>query len=130
MVNWLVASAISFSHAIEVAAPCAIDEQILSSLNDVRAVCAYALNFEVSTSVRAGIDPFVRLNASCPSFDEIVSSHAFAPSGFFAPSGRVNESARNPKIFSLPGSSKWTKSAPSFLPACSNAATAQSPMTL
>ncbi len=66
----------------------------MSLPNDSIAVCWYSENSAGSASVRAGMEPLALLNATWPSSQPTVSSHALAPSGCRAPTGRVNESAR------------------------------------
>src|SRR5690606_38527455 len=130
VVNLLVASEIALSVATGAAAPCASEDTMVSFENDSIALRWYSENSDGSASVRAGMEPFALLNATWPSSEPTVSSHALAPSASGAPTGRVNESARKSNTPSVPGTGAATKSSPSTLSCSSNAATAQSPMTL
>src|SRR5271165_2239736 len=90
----------------------------------------YPSNFDLSTSVRAGIEPFSGLKASCASLLPMLFSQAIVASLWGAPFARVKPSATMMNDPSVPGWLTQPKSSFSFLLALVNSPSAQSPMEL
>jgi hypothetical protein len=58
---------------------------------------------EIGRRLRAGMEPFTGLNASCPSFEPATVNQAMAASRSGAPFARPKESDRNWKLPPVPG---------------------------
>ena len=91
------------AHFSTAAAPCATLGTIAFDDQSFIADCRYSLNNFGSQSVRAQIEPFLGLNASCPAFEPASESHAFKLSLFFAPLVAAKESDSASKTPVVPG---------------------------